>query len=302
MKFTISQESRIGRRHSNQDRLAYGYSGEALLLVVADGMGGHLNGEVAAQIAVRTLTEAFQRESLPRLPDPYLFLSWAFGQAHNEIVAYAKAHDLPDVPRTTCVACLVQDNVACWAHVGDSRLYILRDGRVQARTRDHSRVQLLIDQGLIGEAAARRHPSRNLVYSCLGGDQPPPTEFSRKTTLAAGDVILLCSDGVWGPLDDEALLRGFADGSVSQGVPQVMDLAEARAGAGCDNLSLIAVNWEENYEEEETTGVETRTMPSDGHTTVILGDGAPRPSEILNEEEIDRAIEEIRRAIKRNSR
>ena len=303
MKFSIFQDSRIGKRRSNQDRLAHCYSRESLLLVVADGMGGHPRGEVAAQIAVRTLTETFERESLPRLPDPYLFLSWSFEQAHREIVAYAVANDMAEVPRTTCVACVVQDSIAYWAHVGDSRLYVLRDGHVHVRTRDHSRVQMMVDQGLLSEEDARLHSERNLVYNCLGGDQPPQTEFSRKTTLAVGDIILLCSDGVWGPLDDAALVSGFNRDSVATGGAQTLDLAEARTGASCDNLSLIAVGWEENYAADDSVDVETLTMPIDSHTTVMMAGGeSMRQPETLNEEEIDRAIEEIRAAIKRNSR
>ena len=89
MKFTIFQESRPGRRPANEDRIAYSYSRDALLMVVADGMGGHLHGEVAAQIAVRHLIETFERESMPRLPDPFLFLSWGLTNAHQAIAAYA---------------------------------------------------------------------------------------------------------------------------------------------------------------------------------------------------------------------
>ena len=101
---------------------------------------------------------------------------------------------LKDSPRTTCVACIIQDNIAYWAHAGDSRLYLLRGGKVVTHTRDHSRVQLLIDQGLINESQAAVHPDRNKVYSCLGGQQSPEIEFSRKTPLVAGDVLALCTD------------------------------------------------------------------------------------------------------------
>ena len=132
MKFTIYQESRVGKRRNNQDRLAHCYSREALLMVVADGMGGHLHGEVAAQIAVQYLTEAFQREAKPRLADPFMFLAGGLQNAHQAVQDYALAKHLPEPesPRTTCVACVVQDSIAYWAHAGDSRLYVLRDGRV----------------------------------------------------------------------------------------------------------------------------------------------------------------------------
>ncbi|MEI2740174.1 MAG: protein kinase [Chitinophagaceae bacterium] len=151
MKFTIYQESRTGKRANNEDRLAYCYSREALLMVVADGMGGHYYGEVAAQIAVQTLTEAFPNESRPRLRDPFMFLQKGMLNAHRGILDFAGKHHLLDSPRTTCVACIVQNNVAYWAHSGDSRLYLLRNGKALAQTRDHSRVRLLVDQGVISE-------------------------------------------------------------------------------------------------------------------------------------------------------
>jgi len=302
MKFTIFQESRIGKRKNNQDRLSYCYSRDSLLMVVADGMGGHLHGEVAAQIAVQYLTEAFQREARPRLPDPFLFLSWGLTNAHHAIADYVAEHGLPEAPRTTCVACVVQDSVAYWAHAGDSRLYVIRDGRILAQTRDHSRVQMMIDQGMLTEEEAQHHPARNRVYSCLGGDHAPQIDFSRKTTLSSGDIIALCTDGVWGPLDDAALIQTLATTSVMQGVPQLLDAAETRAGESGDNLSLIALNWGDNYEDPLTV-VETQTMPLDTHTTLMEGFGPPRPREAeLTEDDIERAIEEIRGAIQKYSR
>ncbi len=303
MKFTIFHESRIGKRNDNEDRLAYCYSRDALLMVVADGMGGHLHGEVASQIAVQHLTDAFQRESLPRLPDPFLFLSWGFTEAHHAIADYAAAHGLAEAPRTTCVACVVQESIAYWAHAGDSRLYVIRDGRVLARTRDHSSVQAMIDQGRITADEARRHPARNRVYSCLGGDHAPQIDFSRKTTLAAGDIIVLCSDGVWGALDEGTLVTTLANANVMTGVPRLLDEAEARGGETCDNLSLIALNWEENYGDDTTSMIETRTMPLDTHTTLMEGFESSRPRDReLTEDDIERAIEEIRGAIQKYSR
>src|SRR5574343_873255 len=181
MRFTIYQESRQGGRKNNEDRTSYCYSRDALLMVVADGMGGHYYGEIDSQIAAQTLTDAFQREAKPDLADPFLFLQRGMTNAHHAILDFAADHDLRDSPRTTCVACVIQDNIAYWAHCGDSRLYLMRDGRTIGQTRDHSRVRLLIDQGVITEAQAASHPERNKVYSCLGGHQAPEIEFSRKT-------------------------------------------------------------------------------------------------------------------------
>lgn len=299
MKFTIYQESRIGHRRNNQDRLAHCYSREALLMVLADGMGGHLHGEVAAQIAVQYLTEQFQHEANPRLESPRHFLSSGLNNAHNAIVDYAVERDLPDVPRTTCVACVIQDGLAHWAHVGDSRLYLLRNKQVHARTRDHSRVQMMVDDGLITEEQALVHPSRNHVYACLGCDLAPQIDFSRKTPLLAGDTIVLCSDGFWVPLGNEALVQGYSRGSVMAVTPNLMDMAEKRGGEEADNLSVVAVNWEDDYSGDPTTvTIETQTMGLDAHTTLMEGFDKARLRETeLTDEDIERAIEEIRNAI-----
>ncbi|MBU0753104.1 MAG: protein phosphatase 2C domain-containing protein [Gammaproteobacteria bacterium] len=305
MKFTIYQESRVGKRRNNQDRLAHCYSREALLMVVADGMGGHLHGEVAAQIAVQYLTEAFQREAKPRLSDPFMFLAGGLQNAHQAVQDYALAKRLPEAesPRTTCVACIVQDSIAYWAHAGDSRLYALRDGRILTRTRDHSTVQSMIDDGQLTPAEAMHHPLRNRIYSCLGGQQNPQFDFSRKTTLQSGDVIALMSDGVWGPLEDLQITSALYGRDVMQAVPALIDEAEKSGGANCDNLSLVAMSWGENYGEETLQAIETQSLPLDGHSTQMPEfDRRSAPLPELTDEDIENAIDEIRNAIQKHSK
>lgn len=304
MKFTIFQESRIGKRKSNQDRVAYSYSRDALLMVVADGMGGHLQGEVAAQIAVQYLVESFQREARPRLADPFLFLSKGLTNAHCAILDYADERKIEDGPRTTCVACVVQDSVAYWAHAGDSRLYVLRGGHVLAHTRDHSRVQRMIDRGLLDEDGALTHPARNRIFSCLGGPIAPQIDYSRKTPLLSNDIVFLCSDGVWGPLGTEPLARAFDAGNVMQCVPQLMDKAETAGGDGCDNLTLIAMAWHDSYAVDQQGAVTTKTLPLDRHTTVLENFGERRapPTEDWDDAAIERAISEINSAINKYSK
>lgn len=303
MKFTIYQESRIGKRKNNEDRIAYCYSRESLLMLVADGMGGHHHGEVAAQIAVQTLTSAFQRDAQPAIADPFLFLQKGMTNAHQAILAYSQKHRLEESPRTTCVACLIQGNVAYWAHVGDSRLYHVRDDKVQAVTRDHSRVRLLMDEGLISAAQAATHPDRNKVYSCLGGETPPEIEFSRKTPLEAGDILLLCSDGLWGPLPAEMLASTLKAANLMQAVPALLNQAELLGGPYGDNLSVVAVRWEQGYSEESSSTVSTQTMPLDAVTTRLGEFGRdPAHKTDLSEDEIEKAIAEIRSAIQKYSK
>lgn len=315
MKFTLFQESRLGGRRENQDRVGYCYSRDALLMVVADGMGGHANGELAAGIAVQYLTELFGREARTRLGDPARFLHHGIHEAHDAIHQCVRERNLPESPRTTCVACVVQDGVATWAHVGDSRLYHVRGGRVLAQTRDHSKVQWLVDTGKLGADAASRHPDRNKVFNCLGGPRPPQVDLSHRNRLEDGDALVLCTDGLWGALTPAMITGVLSRQNVRRGMPALLDLAQQRAGSRGDNLSVVAMGWTEPG--ATTEGLPTQPMESadspapvpDGHGSagngVAGGGGAARPEarteEFLSDEEIERAIEEIRSAIRRRS-
>ncbi len=303
MRFTIYQESRIGKRQSNQDRIAYCYSRDALLMLVADGMGGHLHGELAAHIAAQTITHAFQREAKPALPDPALFLSRALTGAHHAILDDTFTRSLPEAPRTTIVACVVQAGTAWWAHAGDSRLYLLRRARIEELSRDHSRVQLLIEQGIIHPADAANHPGRNRIYSCLGGTHSPQIDYSPPCKLQDGDVIALCSDGVWGPLDDDAMRVGLSAAPPSQSVPQLLDEAELRGGESADNLSVVAMCWHADANVAQPDSISTQTMAlNDFATEMDLSSRGSSGAADLDEDEIERAIREINAAIQKFGR
>lgn len=300
MKFSIYQESRKGARKANQDRVGYSYSRESLLMMLADGMGGHLHGEVASQIAVQFLTEAFQREARPRLADPFQFLTKAITNAHHALVDYAKVRTLTDTPRTTCVACVVQEGRAYWAHVGDSRLYHVREGRIQAQTRDHSRVQMLVDAGRIREEAVAAHPDRNKIFNCLGAHTPPQVELSHKTVLRTGDTLLLCSDGLWGPLSGKIISGALLSNDIMHAVPELLAQAEQRAGKDCDNLSAVAMTWTDSVVVQSPGEVSTQTLEHDTVITQVEDFGKDDHSD-LTDEEIERAIGEIRDAIRKHT-
>jgi PPM family protein phosphatase len=298
MRFTIYQESRQGGRSNNEDRTTCCYSRDALLMVIADGMGGHHYGEIAAQIAVQSLADSFQREARPLLADPFRFLQKGMTNAHHAIIDYAGRHKLKDAPRTTCVACIVQDNIAYWAHAGDSRLYLMRAGRVIAQTRDHSRIRLLIEEGMITEAQAARHPDRNKIYSCLGSPTPPEIEFSRKTPLEHGDILLLSTDGLWGVMSADEMATKLKGANLLQAVPMLLSEAEVRGGAHGDNLSVVSVRWEDRYVEEASSAISTLSMTRDEVTTRLDEFGRnPAYKSDLSDDEIEKAIEEIRNAI-----
>ena len=301
MRFLIYQESRQGARKSNQDRIAHSYSRDSLIMVVADGMGGHLHGEIAAHIAVQFVVEAFQRQAQPRLEDPHRFLFDSIINAHLSILEYAEVRSLLETPRTTCVACIVQDGCAYWAHVGDSRLYLLREGKVEAVTKDHSRVQMLIDMGRVREDAAAMHPDRNKIFNCLGQINLPRVDVSRRTPLRHGDTMIMATDGFWGPLAPRDLIGTFAEHDITRGVPLLMDVAEERAGNEGDNLSVVAMTWIDEASTAPAAGesISTVTMAEGAHTTVSAGGPADPAQGHLSDDEIERAIEEIRLAIKK---
>ncbi len=303
MKFTVYQGSRQGSRKNNQDRVAYSYSREAMLAVLADGMGGHGGGEIAAQIVINTLMEAFQHTAMPYLPDPFQFLSETILLAHEAIENYATSHGLPECPRTTVVAAIAQRNVLHVAHVGDSRLYHFRDGMVLKRTEDHSKVQLMYRRGLLNLGQLGTHPERNKIYNCLGGNVKPEIELSTKLELHEGDTILLCSDGLWSLVGDEKMAEILSGELVNMTVPKLLDLAESRADAKSDNMSAIALNW--GGRASPRLQVSTNAMPFASTTTILMkphqdaaGD-APIDEAKMSDVEIEGAIAEIQNAIKK---
>lgn len=302
MKFSIFQDSRVGGRAYNQDRIGYLYTRDSLIMVLADGMGGHLLGEVAAQIALEQFMGDFQREARTRIADPDGFLYHGVGRVQNSILRYARDNNLPDTPRTTLVACIVQDGHAWWTHIGDSRLYLVRKGRIVARTRDHTRVQQLVDEGRILEEAVSSHPERNRLLQALGGMQGPRVEPTATARLARDDIVLLCSDGFWGPLTQRQFLSALLTKDIMQAVPELMTLAESRAGAECDNVSVVAMCWGE----EEASGIDPLaavTLPFHELPTDVQDFTATDPEfgrQPMSDEDIERAIEDIRLALKKH--
>ena len=248
MNFAIYQSSRIGGRQYNQDRVAYAYSNQTLLIVLADGMGGHLHGEIAAQLAIQTFMEAFEQAAQPRVPDPEEFLREIMQRAHETIIQYAHDKQLGGNPGTTCVVAMVQDGKVCWAHVGDSRLYLLRGTEVVTKTHDHSMVQQWADWGIISVDEMKIHPDRNKITNCLGGVEDMFfVESSTTMPLLQGDVLLLCSDGLWAALSDREMASALSMIPLPLPLPATLEqlMAEAayRSGAGADNITALAVRW-----------------------------------------------------------
>jgi len=236
--------TRLGYREVNQDRYCVVIGDAAVLLAVADGMGGHKGGERAAQAAIDSFVRAFKRER-PLAGNTTQFLEQAIAEAHREVFALGAELHYDHRPRTTCVLCIVAEGVARWAHVGDSRAYLLRGGDVHLRTRDHSAVESLYKQGQITEAQMQRHPLRNYVERCLGGEaEEPQVEIGEAVPLESGDVLLLCSDGVWAPLDEPTVGRLCDEGNdLDATLDDICDKAVASGAPHSDNTTAVAIRW-----------------------------------------------------------
>jgi protein phosphatase len=302
MRFSIFQDTAIGARAVNQDRMGYCFSRESLLMVVADGMGGHVRGEVAAQLTLQACAAAFQRDAVPRIADPVAFLETALRTAHRDLLRYQTLHKLPEAPRTTVVACVVQDDTAWWAHAGDSRLYWLRAGRILSRTRDHSKVQSLVSLGLIAAHEQETHPERNKVLNCLGSPYEPTIEITARVSLQRGDLLVLCSDGFWSGIAEQGLAEAFAQGPVSAVVPGLVARAVASNGRGADNTTVVALAWDGGADDDVPT-LSSLELPDGVVTTTIsfgrLDEVGDEPA--LSDEDIERQIAEIQQAIQRTT-
>lgn len=233
-----------GHREDNQDRVAIVRGDRSILLVVADGMGGHQHGALAAETAIASLQRSFEEQPQP-LFDPQGFLHLALGRAHVEVANLGQGLPFEARPRATCAVCLVQGGSAYWTHVGDSRAYHLRSGAVLTRTRDHSHVERLLRDRLITPGEARHHPMRNFVESCLGGDRAL-TEMTvgGRRSLSSGDLLLVCSDGVWASFEDDELAAACFD---SEDLAAMLDLIVSRAvdlvAPHSDNATAAVLRW-----------------------------------------------------------
>ncbi|HTV79292.1 MAG TPA: PP2C family serine/threonine-protein phosphatase [Steroidobacteraceae bacterium] len=245
MQVEYADLSLLGGREENQDRVAVAVAEHAALLVVVDGMGGHAEGARAAEVTLKTLLEAFWHTPHP-LFDPLGFLHLTLGKAHEEVVRIGLHLPMEHRPRATCAVCLVQQGSAYWAHVGDSRIYLLRHGAVAARTRDHSHVELLLREGLITPEQAHNHPMRNYVECCLGGDPVlPDMTLGTRRLLQRDDVLFVCTDGVWGCLRDTEIATALTMNGIAvrDQLVALCRTAVGAAGPNSDNTSGAVLRW-----------------------------------------------------------
>lgn len=247
MAIDFAKLSLLGHRKENQDRIELINHPESTLMICVDGMGGHSHGARAAEIVVDTLGEYFTGIARPVF-DPQGFLAMSLAIAHDRVVDVGSKQHVDQRPRATCAVCLVQDGGAFWAHVGDSRVYQIRNDNIVRRTRDHSHVEVLLREGLIKEADIKNHPMRNFVECCLGGDRAlPDMSISGRIHLEDGDVLLACSDGYWSGLDEsEIATLGSTARPLDQALIRASENAIRNNGPHSDNTSALAMVWRPN--------------------------------------------------------
>ena len=304
MRFSVYQVSRKGGRAKNEDRMGYCYTRSAGLFSLADGMGGHPEGEVASQMALQTLAAHFQRDAKPVLKDPLAFLQHAVLTGHQQLLRYATDRGLMDTPRTTVVACVLQGDDAYWAHCGDSRLYLVRDGKLVLRTRDHSYTELQEALGNSGQALPGNVPhNRNVLFTCLGSPGKPVVDTAGPVQLQLGDRLMLCSDGLWSAISDELIVHVLSQRAIADAVPELAERALREAGVRSDNVTVLAVEFEGAEPSEPARPAAGSAAADELFASTIQGslaadDGQPHE---LDDAEIERSIREINEAIQRSS-
>ncbi|QJW83618.1 serine/threonine-protein phosphatase [Ramlibacter terrae] len=257
MKFSVFQVSRKGGREKNEDRMGYCYTRESGLFLLADGMGGHPEGEVAAQLALQTISALYQKEARPIVKDVTEFLSGALMAAHHQIIRYASEKGMLDTPRTTLVAAIVQGTSATGsiaATRGCTSFAKARCSRAPATTRTEQQNAGVIRMDRI---------NRNILFTCLGSPTKPVFDVTGPVQLQQGDKILLCSDGLWSSLEDKAIVQDPATKPVAEAVPDLVEAALRNGGEHSDNVTVIAMEWETPDSFESTRGISTDSI-SDG--------------------------------------
>lgn len=240
----------LARSH-NED--CYEIDSRQNLFLVADGMGGHRHGEVAARLAVDTMRSFIERISegdatWPFVPEPRLseqgnLLKMAVRLAHDEVMGAIRADRRLSGMGTTVVGMLFGGDTISVAHVGDSRAYRIRDGSIELLTQDHTWVHEQVVAGFLSDDQARVHPLKNVVTRALGGESELEVDV-RDLTVTPGDTFILCSDGLTTMLDDEAIRKSFADcDSVKEAARNLV--AEANARGGLDNVTVVIVRVEQ---------------------------------------------------------
>jgi PPM family protein phosphatase len=242
-------------RDHNEDS---GYAGPRLL-VVADGMGGQAAGEVASSVVLRTIAQ-LDTPALPELPaDPVRALADQVFAAHEQLRVIVAQNPQLEGMGTTLTAFLLAQRHLAFAHIGDSRAYRLRGGRLEQLTSDHTWVQRLVDEGRISEEEAGHHPQRSLLMRALDGRGQAEPDLS-VTDAVPGDRLMLCSDGLSGVVSFETMEAALAEYSDPHQAAETL-VQLALRGGGPDNITCIVADvLEDPFQDQGATQAETQYL------------------------------------------
>jgi len=231
MVYSVAQCSHQGGRDYNEDRTAVFERDGIVLLVLGDGLGGHAGGEIASQALVDAVGDSFKKATDKQLSDAGTFLTLAINYAHHTVHRRAVSKGLSvDSPKTTCVACLIKDGLAVWAHSGDSRLYLINRRNINHVTTDHVTIK-----------PGREHNSP--INRCVGGLESPKPEISDAYHMDDGDVFFIASDGAWANFTPQDLIDYVDPEHPTLGLDNLLQQIEARNKAPSDNLSVVVLFW-----------------------------------------------------------
>jgi serine/threonine protein phosphatase PrpC len=229
-----------------------------------------------------------------------VFLTSAVMAAHRQILRYAIEKDMMDSPRTTIVAAVVQAGLVTWIHCGDSRLYLVRQDELLARTRDHSFLEQ--HRGSKSALSFPERVNRNILFTCLGSPAKPVLDLTGPVTLQQGDRLMLCSDGLWGSLTDADIAYHLSQKPVSESVPDLVESALRKAGDGSDNVTVMAMEWETPDGFESTRGgISTNSINDGVFASTVQSGWLDAGLEDLDDAAIERSIAEINEAIRRSA-
>ena len=249
-------------RTTNQDSLFVELTPQGALALVADGMGGHVSGELASQKARDALVQTLSRSQ----KHPPLALARAVQRANLEIFDHADAHPENHGMGTTLTLVLIDDQLAVVGHVGDSRAYLIRDGSITQLTHDHSWVADRVRQGLLNEDEAKQHGWRNVITNALGTGPSVRLELSA-LVLRPGDRLLVCSDGLTLLLPDDLILQTVLNAAPEDAVAELLRRADERGSPDNVTAALLVA-------EEVAVRPKAYTLPAEMPVTVVLDEDA----------------------------
>jgi len=288
MIYSVAQQSHQGGRDYNEDRTSIFERNGAVLLVLADGLGGHAGGDVASQALVDAMSDSFAKATNDQLKKPESFLTLSINYAHHTIHRRAVTQGYAvDSPKTTCVACLIVDGIATWAHSGDSRFYLIRKRKIVESTKDH-----------VSHKAGREGNSP--INRCVGGAESPKPDISKQVQLKTGDTLFLASDGAWHSFKPDDLFDYVDPSHPSLGLDNLLQKLENRNKSPSDNLSIVVLFWkvkqldksDDNHDYDEYQEPDTIQLLNASINASRQNDESGKPHK-FNLAELDDAIGEI---------